>query len=59
VFKLWSVNGNTWNFESVQTISSGNFVSFAIGTAGYYILTVGIKVSAIDASTKYPLSVDF
>jgi hypothetical protein len=34
VFKLWSVNGNSWKSESVQMISNGNSVSFMIGSAG-------------------------
>ena len=59
VFKLWSVSGNNWNSESIQTLSSGNSVSFTIRAAGYYVLTVEIQVSVIDASIRYPVSVDF
>lgn len=58
-FNLWSVTGNSWNSESSQTLTSGSSVSFTIGTAGYYVLTVDIQVSAIDATTRYPVTVDF
>jgi len=40
-------------------LTSAGSLSFTIGATGYYLLTVSLTVSAIDATTRYPIALDF
>ncbi len=44
---------------STQSVSAVGSISFPISTAGEYYLSVGITVTVIDASVKYPISLTF
>lgn len=58
-FTLWSVSGNSLNSYATQSLTSAGSLSFTIGATGYYLLTVGLTVSAIDSTTRYPIALDF
>ncbi len=40
-------------------MATAGSVSFTIGTAGYYLLTVGLNVPSMDATTQYPIALGF
>lgn len=58
-FTLWQVTGTNLNSYAKQSATTPGNVSITIGAAGFYYLTVGLEVSAIDAKVRYPIALDF
>lgn len=58
-FSLWSVSNNALTLVSTQSVSAVGSISFPISTAGEYYLSVGLTVTAIDATVRYPISLTF
>lgn len=58
-FTLWSVSGNTVTSYSTLSLSAPGPLSFSIGAAGYYFLTVNLQIASIDSTTRYPIALNF